>query len=66
VLVLHDLGTYSPAELAEPFGVGRSTVYRTIQRMRPKAPEPERSFAPTCHLRKARWAAICAAPCAVG
>jgi transcription elongation factor len=27
------------AELAELFGVGRSMVYRTIERMRPKPPE---------------------------
>ncbi|HEY6685863.1 MAG TPA: recombinase family protein [Propionibacteriaceae bacterium] len=44
LLELHDLGTYTQAELAELFGVGRSTVYRTIERMRPKPPEPERPF----------------------
>ena len=33
------------AELAELFGVGRSTIYRTIDRMRPKPVEPERPFA---------------------
>jgi DNA invertase Pin-like site-specific DNA recombinase len=27
LLELHDLGTYTEAELAELFGVGRSTVY---------------------------------------
>src|SRR5215212_18199 len=42
LLELHDLGTYSQAEIAELFGVGRSTVYRTIERMRPRPPEPER------------------------
>ena len=42
---LHDLGTYTQAELAELFGVGRSTVYRTIERMRPRRREPERPFA---------------------
>ena len=42
---LHDLGTYTQAELAELFGVGRSTVYRTIERMRPRRREPERRFA---------------------
>ncbi len=31
---LHDLGTYSPAELAALFGVGRSTIYRTLERTR--------------------------------
>ncbi len=45
LLELHDLGTYTQAELAELFGVGRSTVYRTIERIRPKPPEPERPFA---------------------
>jgi DNA invertase Pin-like site-specific DNA recombinase len=40
-----DSGNYTPAELAELFGVGRSTVYRTIERTRPQPPEPERPFA---------------------
>jgi DNA invertase Pin-like site-specific DNA recombinase len=44
LLELHDLGTYSQAEIAELFGVRRSTVYRTIERMRPRPPEPERPF----------------------
>ena len=35
LLELHDSGSYTQAELAELFGVGRSTVYRTIERMRP-------------------------------
>jgi hypothetical protein len=39
---LHDLGTHTQAELAELFGVGRSTIYRTLQRIRPAPPEPER------------------------
>ena len=42
LLELHDLGTYTQAELAELFGVGRSTIYRTLERMRPARPEPER------------------------
>jgi DNA invertase Pin-like site-specific DNA recombinase len=45
LLELHDLGTYTQAELAELFGVGRSTIYRTLDRVRPAAPEPERPFA---------------------
>jgi DNA invertase Pin-like site-specific DNA recombinase len=45
LLELHDSGRYTQAELAELFGVGRSTVYRTSERMRPKPPEPERPFA---------------------
>jgi DNA invertase Pin-like site-specific DNA recombinase len=44
LLELHDSGTYTQAELAERFGVGRSTIYRTIERMRPKSIEPERPF----------------------
>ncbi len=34
-----------PSQLAERFGVGRSTIYRTLERMRPAPPEPERPFA---------------------
>jgi transposase len=45
LLELHDSGNYTQAELAELFGVGRSMVYRTIERTRPKPPEPERPFA---------------------
>jgi hypothetical protein len=44
-LLVHDSGSYTQGELAEFFGVGRSTVYRTIQRMQPKPPELERPFA---------------------
>jgi DNA invertase Pin-like site-specific DNA recombinase len=36
LLELHDSGNYTQAELAEVFGVGRATVYRTIERIRPK------------------------------
>jgi hypothetical protein len=42
---LHDSWHYAQAEVAELFGVGRSTVYRTIERMQPKPVEPERPFA---------------------
>jgi DNA invertase Pin-like site-specific DNA recombinase len=45
LLELHDLGTYTQAELAELFGVGRSTIYRTLSRLRPPPPEPDRPFA---------------------
>jgi DNA invertase Pin-like site-specific DNA recombinase len=45
LLELYDLGADSAAELAELFGVGRSTVYRTVARLRPVRPEPERLFA---------------------
>ena len=45
LLELHGLGTCSVTELAEMFGVGRSTVYRTVERLRPALPEPERPFA---------------------
>jgi len=44
LLELHDSGNYTQAELAELFGVGRSTIYRTIDRIRPKPIEPERPF----------------------
>jgi len=33
LLELHQAGDHSPAELAELFQVGRSTVYRTIRRL---------------------------------
>ena len=44
LLELHDLGGYSTAGWAELFGVGRSTIYRTLKRLRPTR-EPERPFA---------------------
>jgi DNA invertase Pin-like site-specific DNA recombinase len=49
LLELRDSGSYTEAELIELFGVGRSTVYRTIERMRPRSPEPERPFAHFTH-----------------
>ena len=42
LIELHDLGTYTQAGF---FGVGRSTIYRTLERLRPAPPEPERPFA---------------------
>jgi predicted DNA-binding transcriptional regulator AlpA len=45
LLELHDSGNYTQAGRAELFGVGRSTIYRTIERMRPKPVELERPFA---------------------
>jgi len=45
LLELSDLGTYSTAELAELFGVGRSTIYRTLLRVRPVPADPHRPFA---------------------
>jgi transposase len=45
LLELHDSGNYRQAELAELFCVGRSTIYRTIDRMRPQPVEPEQPFA---------------------
>src|SRR6476619_2639969 len=42
---LADLGTYNTAELAELFSVGRSTIYRTLQRTRPAVVDPHRPFA---------------------
>ncbi|HEX3196646.1 MAG TPA: helix-turn-helix domain-containing protein [Propionibacteriaceae bacterium] len=35
LLDLHDSASYTQGELAELFGVGRSTVYRTIERINP-------------------------------
>jgi DNA invertase Pin-like site-specific DNA recombinase len=49
LLELHDSGSYTQAELAELFGVARSTIYRSIERIRPKPPEPERPFAHFTH-----------------
>jgi len=37
-LELHDLGTYTQAELAELFGNGRSTIHRTLEYVRPAPP----------------------------
>jgi DNA invertase Pin-like site-specific DNA recombinase len=34
-----------PSRVAELFGVGRSTIYRTVDRMRPRPLEPQRPFA---------------------
>jgi transposase len=45
LLELHDSGNCTQAELAELFRVGRSTIYRTIDRMRPKPVDPESQFA---------------------
>ncbi|MGO4490903.1 recombinase family protein [Arthrobacter sp. 2YAF22_2] len=42
LLELHAAGNHSKAELAELFGVGRSTVYRAIERGQRSAPEPKR------------------------
>jgi len=43
---LSDFGTYSTAELAELFGVGRSTVYRTLLQVRSVPADPTRPFVP--------------------
>ena len=45
LLELDGLGTYSTAEMAELFGVSRSTIYRTLQRVRPAPADPHRPFA---------------------
>jgi hypothetical protein len=45
-------GTYSTAELAELFSVGRSTVFSRIRRLRPIPVEPERPFALTDAARR--------------
>jgi predicted DNA-binding protein (UPF0251 family) len=48
--MLHDSDHYTQAELAELFGVGRSTIYRTIDRMRPQPSNPS-GRSPTCCRR---------------
>jgi DNA invertase Pin-like site-specific DNA recombinase len=58
LLELHDSGNYTQAELAELFGVGRSTIYRTIDRMRPKPIEPERPFAHLVPRRRTSQSAL--------
>ena len=45
LIELLDSGNYSTTELADLFRVGRSTIYRTVRRMRPLPVEPERPFA---------------------
>ena len=47
LLELTDTANYSTAEIAELFRVSRSTIYRTIHRVRPAPPDPERPFAHT-------------------
>jgi len=42
---LADLGTYSTAEMAELFGVSRSTIYRTLLRVRSAPADLHRPFA---------------------
>ncbi len=37
LLALHEAGEHTSAELAELFGVGRATVYRTIQAAQAKS-----------------------------
>ena len=48
LLELHDSGNYTQAEPAE---LGRSTIYRTIDRMRPQLVEPQRPFTLYRHRR---------------
>ena len=49
LLELHAGGTYTTAELAELFSVGRATVYRTIHRDPPPPQDPYRPFAEVTH-----------------
>ena len=58
LLELHDLGTYTQAERAELFGVGRSTIYRTIGRFRAKPIEPDRPFPTSCRSRRTAKSAL--------
>jgi len=44
LLELDSSGTYSCAELAEMFNVSRSTIYRTLHRLRAPSLDPERPF----------------------
>ena len=68
LLELHDSGSSAQIELAELFSVGRSTVYWTIEWMRPKPPEPLRPFAHFAHPQgvKQRSAAGPAGSCRLG
>ena len=50
---LPHLGTYSQAELAELFGVSRSTIHRTLERTRPRPPRTEQPFAEIPQNRRA-------------
>jgi DNA invertase Pin-like site-specific DNA recombinase len=51
LLDLHDSGSYAQAELAELFGVGRSTIFRTIERMRPNQSNPSGRSPTWCRRR---------------
>ena len=44
LLELNSSGLYSCAELAEIFSVSRSTVYRTLDRLRPRPVDPGKPF----------------------
>jgi DNA invertase Pin-like site-specific DNA recombinase len=44
LVALHRTGQYTSAELAELFGVARSTVYRALERARHEAPPPDSAY----------------------
>ena len=52
LLELHDSGNYSQAELDELFGVGRSTIYRTIDRKGHNLSNPSGHSATLCRRRR--------------
>jgi hypothetical protein len=52
LLELHDSGNYSQAELDELFGVGRSTIYRTIDRRGHNLSNPSGHSATLCRRRR--------------
>jgi hypothetical protein len=59
LLELHDSGNYTQAELGELLGVGRSTIYRTIDRMRSNHSNPsDRARTSLCRRRRTRSSAL--------
>jgi transposase-like protein len=48
LLGLTDTGNYNMAEIAELFRVSRSTIYRTVHRVRPVLPDPNGNSRTLC------------------
>jgi DNA invertase Pin-like site-specific DNA recombinase len=58
LLELHDSGNHTQAELAELLGVGRSTIYCTIDRMRPNPSNPSGHSPTLCPRRRTTQSAL--------